>query len=93
MILFKLLNFIKNVVKSILNVLYDFIKEIVVHLPAITILVFAVIGITGTIALLPIEAMFLGIPFITETMVAPVLAVLTTWALATISSVKPIQIS
>jgi hypothetical protein len=88
-----LFNFAVKVVKSAFAVVADFVKESVTHAPAITIMVFSVIGLTGTIALLPIEALFVNVPFITEAMVVPVLAIFITWSLATIAgrTAEPIQ--
>ena len=80
-----LFNFAKNVVMSAFKVVGEFIKESVTHAPAITIMVFAAIGMTGSLAALPIEILFVPIPFITEMMVVPVLSIFIVWSLATIA--------
>lgn len=81
----KVFEFAVNVVKSMFIVVSEFITESVQHAPAITILVFATIGLAGTIAILPLEVAFAPVPFISEAMVVPVLSMFTVWLLATIA--------
>lgn len=81
----KLWNFVRRTARAAWTALVSFAKNTVVNAPATAIMVCGVVGATLMIAATPLEVLCTPISFITETMVAPVLATLLMLLLATIA--------
>ena len=78
----KLLTFLSNIINAALNKIKKMLVRVIKNAPAIGTLVLAACGTAGLLSQLPIEAMFVSMWYISETMIVPLLSIGIVYSLA-----------
>lgn len=83
----KILEFLKNIIKKAWQVVTSFVKETIANAPAAIILGTSAVGITSLLSKTSVSSLFIPVPFINETMICVVIAILITYSLALLTQV------